>query len=229
MILINILFIFLFVEYLIAPIAIRFTLKVPENYKLQQLNWGDVISFQTPSFNARHGILIQLGFVPAVATRLDNVEAAYYCHPKDPAIACIMVNNSSVFTEFTQIHISGTCLDISDYQLPVISPRWSKRITYQLSRRDILKLFKAFEKIRDRISLGSTLTLGPLDILQYVENYSNAQLDHIVNSGFYSKVVSNGMRRVTLKGAFLMTWKLAWPSKPILMFFENRRAARAAA
>jgi hypothetical protein len=61
------------------------------------------------------------------------------------------------------------------------------------------------------------------------EAFHNEELAHLVQTGIFSHCVNNGKRRVTLKGAFVMTWKLAWPSKSILLFLESRRAKAAAA
>lgn len=222
--------IWLLAQYVAGPILVRLSLKAPARYSMSPLDWDSVTAFKSADFLTRNRALLELGFFPVAATKTDGIDAAFYLRNADSTIASLMVSSTNIATEFTQVYEAGTNLDVTNSSSPAVHPSWQRKIGYRFPRRrDTHALHNAFQKIRDRVDLGEAKHLVNSDVLKCVEDFVNEELEHLVSIGFYSKNVTSGKRNVTLKGACLMTWRLAWPLKPLLLFIAERQGERALA
>ena len=225
----TLLFVWFAAQYLVGPIAVRLTLTAPDRYALPEIDWEMVDAFQQTSFLKPHNALLELGFKPITSTNVANVDAIYYWNPLDSATASIMVAKSTTVVEFTQVYVSGANLDVSNSVLPAVFPPRPAKVGYQLpGNQNLTNLFSTFKTLREGCLLGQRATVKASDVLRNVEDFLNVELEHLVGAGFYSREVFNGKRHVTMKGAYFMTWKLAWRSKLILLLLARHRAERAA-
>ncbi len=219
--------IWLFAQYIIGPIAVRFTLTVPETYVLPRLDYSELLASNTQA-RGLHDELSRLGFLQGGATRLPNVGAVLYANPGDGSSASLQITKGFVAVAFSQ-PFQGRYLSLSNAPLPSVYPRWNKKISYILpSCHKVDELWDIYKLIRARLCVPSARA-EPAAGISMTEAFLNEELAHLIETGIFSDRVKNGKHRVTLKGAFVMTWKLAWPSKSILLFIESRRARAAAA
>ena len=70
-------------------------------------------------------------------------------------------------------------------------------------------------------------SLTPNNEFKEIEEYLNLELKDNIEKGYISSNMHNGIRRLTIKGAILMTWKMVWPIKQALNFKETLYSKRA--
>jgi hypothetical protein len=216
-------------QYILGPFLVKLRARAPARYSLPKLDWSELLSSSGEPFQQNHRQLLDLGFAAASATGIPNIKAVMYVHPHDSAM--VELRHTRLFDSvcFIQAYADGTRLLFGNTPLAAVYPRWEKEVGFNFSNcRDIAVVFEKFKTIRAKLSLGQPISVSANDVLQSTEDYLNAQLDYLVEQGYYCAPDPGGTRPITLKGACLMTWRSAWPSKPIAMFLARRRAERAA-
>lgn len=216
-------------QYLLGPVLIRFQLTTPSPFLLPRLDWMELVKTLGPSFAAEHEALVRLGFVPTRGVEVPGVKAVQYVHPTDAAMASLRSGKNHLSVCFTQEYAGGTCLLVGNSNLPSVYFAWSKRVSYGFPGVETAVVFEGFKRIRDRTALGERLHWNDRQDIAAIEAYMNAEVSFLVERGYYSRTQSNGKRRITFMGACYAAWRLAWPSKPILLYLQRRRAEQAAA
>jgi hypothetical protein len=74
----------------------------------------------------------------------------------------------------------------------------------------------------DGIRVAPTIS----DPAEYLRTSRNDEVARFVESGYYQRDEASGRYRSTWKGAYLMTWKLLWPVKPVRHLLRDYWAAR---
>ena len=134
-----------------------------------------------------------------------------------------------VSNEFSQFGAKAV-LSVSSAPLPSVFPAWQRKISFRFSTcKGVADLHEHFQRIRAKTDLGQRTPVPPGQRLAQLESFLNQEQGHLIERGYFAPVARRGKRHVTLKGAYLMTWKMAWPSKPILIWLADRRTERAAA
>lgn len=213
--------------YVLGPIAVWRTLSVPERHVYPRLDAAELLAGDVRA-QRPHADLLGQGFVAAGATRVDNVHGLLYVCPDDGATACLMLTRKFVATVFSQRFLR-TRLSLSNVPLPSPYPRWDRKIDHHLPGcRDVAPLFAHFRAIRARLALPDPVPATAQCALEQAEAFENEQLTHLVEIGYFAAMPHNGRRRATFPGALKMAWKLAWPSKSIVLALAARHARRVA-
>ena len=221
--------------YFVVPLIVYNLNYGPEKYALPEIDWESFFAARSSAFLLEHAGFTQLGFLPASASVLSIPGSitffALYRHENDLVTATLMSSSSTrgetITKEFTQRYENGFHLSLIASPLPTPFPRWRKKEGYRLPEvASTALLFEAFKNIRAKSQYGQPerLTIG--QELAEVQNYLNAELEDLISRRYLSAKVANGQRRFTLKGAFLMAWKLLWPWKVIDDVVSRNRVKR---
>lgn len=220
--------IWLAAQYIVGPLAVKLSNHAPARYSLPVVEWTSIVASRTPGLSQRHDQLLLLGFLPVTATALPNIAAIFYVHPVDGCSAQLRDAKKFASLFFVQEYRNGLRLFVGNCPIPSIYPPWSQMISFNLSRtQEPSTLFAKFTRIRSRVG-GERVSASAESLLKSDEEYENAQLTYLIERGFYSSAVSNGKRAISMQAALRSTWRLAWPSRPLLLFLANARAERAA-
>ncbi|HEY2347166.1 MAG TPA: hypothetical protein VGH80_15045 [Xanthomonadaceae bacterium] len=213
-------------QYLLGPIVVWLTLSIPERYVYPRLDPSDLLA---DDYRAQplHDDLLRLGFVPAGASRVQVVSGLYYAHPEDGAAACIMLAPKYACVAFFQHHAHAR-LHLSNSRMPSPYPSWDRKIGHVLPGcRDVEELFRHFRTLRTRLALPGPVRASVDHVLAMSEAFENDQLERLLAIGYFARTPRNGRRRATFKGALRMAWKLARPSRLIIVMLASRRARAA--
>lgn len=139
--------------------------------------------------------------------------------PKIPTITQI---------ELTRLYTNGATLNVNNFSIPYIYPKWKLRETYRFQN---ISSFSELLAIAERIMAFRKTDNVPIQLypgreFQVIENYLNSELNHLVEKGWASAEIVNNQRQLTLKGAIFMTWKLCWPVKWILNKIDSIKAKK---
>ena len=221
--------------HFIVPLIVYRLHRGPEKYTLPEISWESFIAGRSSAFLREHADFMQLGFIPAAASVLSIPGCityfALYRHESDPAAATLMSSGNArgetITKEFTQRYENGFHLSLIASPLPTPFPRWRKKEGFRLPNvASIAQLFEAFKGIRANSQYGLPERLPIGQELGEVQNYLNEELEDLISRQYLSARAINGQRKFTLKGAYLMTWKISWPWKAIDNMISRDRVKR---
>jgi hypothetical protein len=219
-------------QYVVVPLAVRGNLRVPAEYEFEPIDWNEFIAARSAKYLAAHEELVRCGFQPETATSLDKAVDGLYLHPAETAGASIMSvwgpAGEQVIVEFNQAYAEGPILNVINSKVPSAFPKTSLKRTYRFPNvNDVGALYQRFLAIRAREARQDPVSPPPGRRLQRMADSSNEEMRILISRGYFAAVPLLGRRGPTLKGAFLMTWKQAWPVNSIRLAMERRQAERA--
>jgi hypothetical protein len=119
------------------------------------------------------------------------------------------------FDDGTEVNTGNNVLTIGLPALPGHTGLWLPQV------RDSRELYRIHEQVSRRLEAGKTrIAIGP-DPEAFLIEGRDRVLAHHVATGYYYYDRNHDVLRPTWKGAFLMTWRLRWPVRPL--FFARRR------
>ena len=98
-----------------------------------------------------------------------------------------------------------------------VFPPSPKKVTFPFPDiKSVSKLVSITERIiASYLSSKTPTTLPKGKELETIADYLNKEQDELIRKGYLQKDAKDGLRGMTLKGAYLLTWKLLWPVKQI--------------
>jgi hypothetical protein len=222
--------------HLVGPLFVLRRHGVPCEYRFPPADVAATLAEATESFRATCRQLADLRFSPVAAGRLglSNASTAFvlFRRPGDSCIATAMLGRNALGTrvvvDFTQPYRDGTCLSLSNNPYPPLFPRLRMKVAYQLAgTRPLWELHERFRRLRERCGLQDPVTAPEGGELAALERFMNAEAAALREQGVYAARCDNGFRRLTLKGAYVLSWKLLWPWKPLRVWLARRRALAA--
>lgn len=240
----NILLIVLFVlgaivifHHLVLPLFAYWLSAMPDRYCLTEMEWDSFLSERSVSFFPIHEQLLKLGFYPIGASSLamshSSNSFAVYRHTEGTATACLMSLTSSqkeiLSLDFTQRYEDGVHLSLTNSRFPEVFPTWFRKIHYRLPDvTDASVLFSKFNAIASSLGRPGAVPLPTGREFQTIAEYLNDELRELTSNGFARTPVGDGTLRLSLRAAYISTWRVIWPWKLILNRNDSHRADRAA-
>lgn len=222
----------LLLKHLVAPLFTYWLYRGPDRYSFTPVDVEMFMSERSEHFHHLDSEMRSLGFSPIVASALALSHSvtffALYRNSLDPCAAMIMSGTNklgeTLVLDFTQRYADGVHLSVTNSPMPWMYPRWRKKVMLQLSKiREPRLLYEKFKNIRTKSNLFNPTALPVGRELQIVEEYLNEELQELVAKGFMK--LEGGQQRPTLKAAYVMSWRMTWPWKPLLTFISDQRAA----
>jgi hypothetical protein len=222
--------------HLVAPLFVLRQHAFPCEYRFPPADLAATLAEATESFRETCRAFADLGYSPVATSRLDNSNSStafvLFRQPADPCIATAMLGRSALGTqvvvEFAQLYRDGSCLSLSNNPYPPLFPRLRIKVAYQLAGTFSLgELLERFRRLRERCGLQDPVKVPEGGELACLERFMNAEAAALRERGLYAAGCENGFRRLTLKGAYVLSWKLLWPWKPLRVWLARRRALAA--
>jgi len=222
--------------HLVAPLFVLRQHGVPCEYRFAPHDLAATLADGTDAFRATCKALAALGFAPATASRVDMSNASntfmLLRRPGDPCIASVMLLRNAfgtqVVVDFTQPYRDGSCLSLSNNPYPPVFPRLPIKVAYQLDGTfPLWELHERFRRVRERCGLQEPVTVPEGGELACLDQFMNAEAAALRARGLYADGCDKGYRRLTFKGAYVLSWKLLWPWKPLFLWRARRRALAA--
>ncbi|MFZ5757121.1 MAG: hypothetical protein ACOY3X_09475 [Pseudomonadota bacterium] len=230
---------FMAVPFLVGPVLVLMQQRLPARYRFEKRESRTFLAEQTPTFLALHHALLQKGFNPAGASVLQmrhvKTDFSLYLDEQAGVICTLSTAASSLGVstqaEFTQMYSDGSLVNVNNHPVINVYPRNPRREAYRFPElNDLDALLAAAMKIFAARGSGRQVSRYPLDeVWLAMEVWLDAELDALIAGGYVSETVQDGQRRLTVKGAILMTWKLCWPVKPVLARIDRASARQALA
>jgi hypothetical protein len=226
-------------QHLLGPYLVWKNERVPATYEFPPQDVNAFLSQQMPAVREAVAELGTLGFAPAAVSVLEKTNAKSFFlvfqHSTEPTSAMLVIaswaKGSFFYTEFTQRFTDNTVLDVMNSPMPSLFPVDEAKQVYRFPGMRITELFDGFKKLRGHLLPHKTpiRSLGIGSELTDLARWMDLEAASLIERGYYRQTANGNENCLTLKGACLFTWKLAWPWKPLRNYFELARARRALA
>lgn len=229
------------VPFVVAPLVVRFVQKNSAYPHCEQVGADALAPELAAHFEQVAACLAPHGFAPAAYVRVTDAPA------RSQALVLILINESAKdsaavidirvvgalkplgqrYVEFCTEFASGDEINTHNCAIAFVAkPHPKKRLFRFPSTRQPAALYGAHRRLVERHRPASepfTPTRGTehLHVAHAFEKLSRRQAEF----GYVFLDEAAGVYRPTLKGAFLMSWKLAWPVKQAREALARRRAA----
>jgi hypothetical protein len=226
-------------QHLLGPYLVWKNERVPATHEFPPQDVNAFLSQQMPAVREAVAELGTLGFVPAAVSVLDKTNAKssflVFQHNTEPTSAMLVIaswaKGSFFYTEFTQRFADDTVLDVMNSPMPSLFPANKAKHVYRFPGMQIPELYEAIKKLRRRHLSHKTpvRSLGIGSELTDLARWMDLEVASLIERGYYRLAGNSNQNCLTLKGACLFTWKMAWPWKPLRNVIEVARARRALA
>ena len=222
---------------ILGPLMVWRLQRLPESYSFRLLDSDTFLVERSEAYRSLHAEIQHKRFEYVGSSELlcGNASMFFgvYHHYGDKLVCSLVTVKSglvhSTHIEFTKVYADGSVLDVSNAAIPNVFPRSVMKLAFRFPWvNDFDRLLKISRFLIDRHKNCTTDTsLAQGDEFTEIEGYMNRELAELIERGWVSPLVHNGERRLTFKGAVLMTWKLIFPIKQILDFSEQQASQRA--
>ncbi len=216
----------------LAPLLIKRIQKLPARVKFEPHDDREFLLSRGEEFHQLSSDIRRIGFEYVGSSFMKDSHSetnfSLYCNDIEKAGAMVvhMENNAQSFTyvEFSQLYANGTMLDVGNASEVSAYPKMDLKISVKYPKvRDVAELYSRFKVVRE--SLKNSEIVVPFDTsngFEIVERFMAKESDILVEKGYcLPEIDSEGKRRLTLKGAYLITWRSVFPGKKIQAAIER--------
>jgi hypothetical protein len=226
--------IWLIIRFLFVPIIVLVRLRFPVREAYPATALDAFISAQGQSFLSLHSEILTLGFVPDGATDAmpGGARACLYWHPNDPGMVALTFAPAPVDVmalSFIQDFVDGRSLSVVSSAWPSPLPSRSRITSYNFPGLSPVALFQRFVRIRSKVSGRAPLHHEAGSLLLAAERSASEQNLELTQRGLYTESGSPDKLRPTILGAYIISWRSAWPVTSLLLMLDTREAKSAAA
>lgn len=223
------------VMHLLLPLLIWKQQGVPADYQLEKLPPEPFLAKCNEEFRLWHRNLLLLGFEPLGMAELvmshAKTRCSLYRHDNGFIATVATAGNAQMesnMLEFTQLYADGRVFSIHNAtQLPVYPELPYKRAVRLPGIRDASALLQAALKLRKQ-QTGTPATIAAGEEFQHACDFLAREQQDLIRRGYFANNLRpDGLRGLTLKGAYLMSWKLIWPTRPWLDAQQRRQGIQA--
>lgn len=222
---------------LLGPLLIWKIQRIPARIRFKPHDEASFLESRDAQFQALDADIRALGFAYLGSSFMRDTQTeanfSLYTHPSDQS--CAMVVNmaskikSLTYVEFTQMYADGSLLSVSNVDMPSTYPRMQMKIGARYP--DVHRSEELYARFRAlRSGLDNTARPVPYSTeegFRLIEDFMDMESDHMVELGYcHPQVDADGRRRLTLKGAYLLTWRSITPGKPLVDWLDKRRSGR---
>lgn len=220
-----------------APLLIWRTQRIPARPRIDPLAVETLLAGHGGHLRLAEAQLQALGYVVADAGSLQmgptRAEFAVYTHGTDPSSASLTRlthgGKPQDYVEFTQVYADGSMLDVNNAKVINAYPRLAGRRRIGLPDiDDVIELHRVFRALRNQRNDGAQHHApAPEGICRLIERSIAAEADALQQMGLcHCAVDAEGMRRLTLYGAYRISWKFLFPGNWLLarmLAYQRRR------
>ena len=221
--------------YLVAPLIVWRKQKLPDRYRLEPLEDAEkFFADRDAEYHDSHAEIQRLGFVYQDSGQFINGDTQTYFsvyRSMELGLLCSLVYikgqpESVTYVEFTQLYDEDTVLNVMNSTVAEVYPKSDLKLTF---RYPDIKSIETLLSVTKRLVAcynedKSKFSYEGDDIFTILESFVNRELDDLIELGYVDSRVVDGYRSLTIKGAYLMSWKILWPVKQLRNSIEIRRA-----
>ncbi len=212
--------------YTLLPLLVYSQNRQPERFRLDSVPKETVMEETEERFHALAEEIEANGFGYIAASAFSMQQTATHFmlfgnEEKKLYIMLTQVSNPNVpteiFPEVSQLFDDDTVIDVLNASMDPAYPPSPRKVMFRFPEaQNVSELVAITEKIIASYLASKTAVTFPKGReLETIARLLNEEQDELIAKGYFKKEGHNGMRGVTLKGAYLMTWKLLWPIKQI--------------
>ncbi|MDQ8036118.1 MAG: hypothetical protein REI12_01765 [Pedobacter sp.] len=223
--------------HVLLPLLVWKQQGLTAHYDLEKLPADTFLAERNEEFRNWHQSLLDMGFEYLGSSMLTLSHAktyvSLYRHENGLAGTVATSGNAQMevnMLEFTQVYADGSVLSANNSTQLSVYPRLAYKQGYRLPAiRDARVLMQAALLLRkQRPGELSTLTRGRE--FEEIADFLNREQQDLLRQGYFAHALrADGLRGLSLKGAYLMSWKLLWPTRPWLDALQRRQGIKALA
>ncbi len=222
--------------YLAGPLLVWRLQRSPASFHFSRIDDPDFLEKRTAEFQAMHAALQSLGFSYAGSSSMamSHSQTFFSLYRDNNGMLASLVtakggSRELTYTEFTQHHADDSVTNVSNLAfIGVFPPSRHKRSFRFPHIHDLKELLEAARSITRHLPVESSPRPFPVGKeFPAIEKFLLREANELVEKGWYAAGVVEGYRRLTLKGACLMTWRLLWPARPLINHAEKKQARQA--
>ncbi|MDC0660922.1 hypothetical protein [Marinobacter sp. SS21] len=214
---------FILAQFIIGPILVYMSQKMPEAFRFKLLDQDDFLSERTETFKSLHETIINQGFEYIGSSEINQSHSNMYFsiyNNYELEIACTLSTahsaaQESTQIEFTQMYSDGTVVNINNNPIINVYPKSFQKLCFRFP--DVNDFGQLLDIAMKLISAHKTeakkVTFDRGHEFPTIEDHLTDELKLLISKGWVSSKVNNEFRKLTIKGAILMTWQLCWPVK----------------
>lgn len=212
--------------YGLAPLLVYSQNKQPERFRLHSVPKESVWEETEARFHELADEIETNGFryIDASEFALKQTKTCFMLFVHDEKKLSILLTQIStsnvqtlIYVEVSQHFEDDTTIDVLNASMDSVFPPSPKKVTFPFPDiKSVSELVFITEKIiASYLSPKTPTTLPKGRELETIADYLNKEQDELIKKGYLQKDAKDGLREMTLKGAYLLTWKLLWPVKQI--------------
>ncbi len=220
------LLIFVAILYIAAPLWIYRVQKLPARVSFDAVDEAIFLSDQSDKFKALDNKLEEIGFEYIGSSMLlDTHNAAcfsLYFNVKGNTTGMLLSMKSAAdnftYVAFSQLYSDGTMLDVSNSPAVPVYPKMDIKISARFPEvHDVENLYRIFLQLKSSLkNSSSSIGYRRESGFSKIEAFIAKESDALVYLGYCKEPIDlEGKRSLTLKGAFIFTWKNIFPGKGI--------------
>lgn len=236
-IVLGIIFVPILLLNLLGPLLIKKTQKLPARIKFNEHDEQKFLSTRDEEFiNLDKSIRgLEFEYIGSSFMEDSHTQTNFSLYSNDKELTCATVVSmvssvkSITYVEFTQIFADGSMLDISNTDQVNPYPKTSiKEAVRYPEIKEPEELFKVFQKLKRLLKNSSSPV--PYDKqtgFKMIEDFMAMESDDLVKKGYCKdEIDQDGKRPLTIKGAYLITWKSVFPGNKILNWLNGAYARK---
>lgn len=223
------------VMHLLLPLLVWKQQGVPADYQLKKLPAEPFLAERNAEFRQWHRDLLLLGFehlgVAELLLSHAKTRCSLYRHDNGFIATVATSGNAQMegnMLEFTQLYADGSVFSVHNALMLSVYPELPYKRTVRLPGiRDAGALLQAALSLRKEDG-GTAASITPGEEFQRAGDFLDREHQDLIRRGYFAKKLRpDGLRGLTLKGAYLMSWKLLWPTRHWLDAQQRRAGMKA--
>ena len=223
--------IFLFIQFIFAPLLIWKQQKLPTKYHLLPLSREELERRSDSIYQALGLQITDLGYhyIDSAYFQLQQTETLFsiYRHPVHTSmVSLVSITNPNtprnLYIAVSQLFDDDTLLEVINSSIAGVYPKSPRKAAFRYPEiKDISELVTITETImRQYLHSKNPIPLPEGTELSLIERFLNEEQEELIERGYIQSNTTDEGKSLTLKGAYLMTWKLLWPLKQLLSYRE---------
>lgn len=228
----------LLLSFIAAPIMLHAKEQMHASPRFDLFDPNSLPRDKAEYFAAKLQLLEKEGFEPLNFVSWESHENrrilfALAVHRKNRDTAVIALATSGIdkkpleirYTEFSAVFTDGSEICSSNNPLPdVLKQIYKKKVFSFPQVKDLHHLYILHRRLTARFALGKEAVLPPNGKeIQALELSTARSVERQVAAGYFRSGEKGEILRPTWKGAFFMSWKLAWPLGFIRSIFYRKK------
>lgn len=220
--------------YAVGPLLVWRMQRSPAEVRFLRLKDNSLLKMVSPACEAQERELLAAGFTLAdsASMALGSTQTYFSVYRDDDGLLASLVamkgqTQSLFYLEFTWLHPDGAVTNVNNSGMASVFPTSALKRSYRYPDLATVPELLALARQIGRV-VGKDFPIQPFPAgqeLDSIEHFLTRESEALVARGWYAPAVVDGYRRLTLRGAFLMSWRLLWPQRQLLQRAERRQAA----